>query len=471
MIGLNRKLKTQAKLLTAYTDNALDEAMKSGESNDALLARLGVSRQQALEAVTADDEVESCLEDIRAALLSKPWRIYGEGLKEDDRDRLWRILRRHIGALAETVLTAKLGGYGVARYVYAAEEDGFYTLRNVSVKNGELDKYKPRLDGSLLFNGDNGETEADTEVQHLLLVSRQTAVNPSGEMAAARLYAACALRKHGFRYAAQFITRYAQPYLVAKIETNGDERKHNSFAERLFGLINGGAISLDLGADLQMLQNSADGQAFRLLENMANTRIQKLLLGKVKTADLESGSRAAQETEEKNRIERIGGYLNLLSLAAQHLLDAVITVNNAYGKTINAPRGVWFEFEQEIKIDTARAERDQKYLTSGGLILTEAYYTDILGFDKKHIKLDREHDKQAKLALHLSDPAAARTIEHTIMQPKIQAIVNALAESSGYAEFEQKLNAAGLLEGGNKQLIQKLVSDGLNAYAAAQDNN
>lgn len=467
MFGLlkKQKLKTAARLLTAYTDNVLDEAMQSGESNDALLARLGVSRLQALEAVAADDEVESCLEDIRAALLAKPWRIYGDGLADEDKDRLWRIVRRHLPALAETVLTAKLGGFGVARYVYLAEEDGFYTVRNVAVKSGELDKFKPRLDGSLLYNGDNGEVVADTHVQYLLLTSRPTSLNPAGEMAAARLYAACALRKHGFRYAAQFITRYAQPYLVAKIETNGDERRHDGFADKLFGLINGGAISVDLGADIQMLQNAADGQAFRLLENMANARIQKLLLGKVKTADLESGSRAAQETEEKTRVERIDGYLSLLSLAAQHLLDAVVMVNNAYGRGINAPKGVWFEFEQEVKIDVARAERDQKYLASGGLELTADYYTDILGFDKAHFKLAAK--SEAKLAVRLSDaPAQGGMVaaEQAVMQPKMAAVLAAAAECADYGEFQAKLADLDL-SGGDRLLIQKLVADGLDQWS------
>ena len=77
-------------------------------------------------------------------------------------------------------------------------------------------------------------------------------------------------------------------------------------------------MSIDREDDVMMLQNSADGQAFRRLENLANARIQKTLLGKVKTSDLETASRASQETEENNRDERIGAYLALLSRAAQH---------------------------------------------------------------------------------------------------------------------------------------------------------
>ncbi|MCG7658124.1 hypothetical protein [Wielerella bovis] len=44
-----------------------------------------------------------------------------------------------------------------------------------------------------------------------------------------------------------------------------------------------------------MLQNSADGSAFKRLENLGECTYSKMLVGKVKTSDLESGSRAAQE--------------------------------------------------------------------------------------------------------------------------------------------------------------------------------
>ncbi|MCG7656869.1 hypothetical protein [Wielerella bovis] len=112
------KIKIKAQTLIADTERTLNEIMQSGEGTDKMLARLGISRQQALEAVLADDEIESCREDLRAAMLSQNWRIYGDGLNEDDHDRLWRTVRRWLPVLAEVVLIAKLNGYGVAHYEY-----------------------------------------------------------------------------------------------------------------------------------------------------------------------------------------------------------------------------------------------------------------------------------------------------------------------------------------------------------------
>ena len=471
MFGLIQGKKRQAavKYLTAATEDALSNMFADMTGNDTLLARLGVGRQHAFDAVYADDEVAACTEDLRAAMLAKPWRLYGDGLSEDDKDRLWKMLRQHMAALAESVIDARLNGYSVARYVYAQRDDGI-RIANVSSKRGELERFVPYRDGSLMYRGTAGEEVCDTNVMYLFLTHRATSTNPAGEMAAARLYAPVALRSKGFVFAAQFITRYAQPYMVAKINAGTDE-EHRGFMRRFIDFLGGGAVSIEREDDVKMLQNTADGQAFKRLENLANARIQKTLLGKVKTSDLETGSRAAQETEENNRAERIASYLVMLSRAAQHFVDAAVMVNNAYGRPIHAPKGVWFEFEDEVRIDKTRAERDKMYLDAGQLVLTEEYYRDVLGFEESHFKLREPpavpQQTDTKMSLRLSDGLARHapdTAEQAIARPKMEAVLGLLESCKDYAEFEAKLSKLDLSQGDNL-LIQRLVSDGLSAWA------
>ena len=471
MFGLIQGKKRQAavKYLTAATEDALSNMFADMTGNDTLLARLGVGRQHAFDAVYADDEVAACTEDLRAAMLAKPWRLYGDGLSEDDKDRLWKMLRQHMAALAESVIDARLNGYSVARYVYAQRDDGI-RIANVSSKRGELERFVPYRDGSLMYRGTAGEEVCDTNVMYLFLTHRATSTNPAGEMAAARLYAPVALRSKGFVFAAQFITRYAQPYMVAKINAGTDE-EHRGFMRRFIDFLGGGAVSIEREDDVKMLQNTADGQAFKRLENLANARIQKTLLGKVKTSDLETGSRAAQETEENNRAERIASYLVMLSRAAQHFVDAAVMVNNAYGRPIHAPKGVWFEFDDEVRIDKTRAERDKMYLDAGQLVLTEEYYRDVLGFEESHFKLREPpavpQQTDTKMSLRLSDGLARHapdTAEQAIARPKMEAVLGLLESCKDYAEFEAKLSKLDLSQGDNL-LIQRLVSDGLSAWA------
>ena len=457
-----KKIAATVQTLITDTDNALESLMGSGESADQLLTRLGVSRQQAFETISSDDEVESCREDLRTAMLSKTFRLWGEDANDDEINRLWRIMRKHLPVLVEAVLTAKLNGYAVIRYVYEQEEDGFLSVGKVSDKSTELDKYTPKADGSLTYYSDNGEVTVDTNVVFLLLTNRATSTNPAGEMAGARLYPAVAIRKQGFIYAAQFIKRYAQPYMVGYIEGETE-----SFSSKLFSFIAGGAIAVNREDRIEMLQNNADGQAFQRLEQVANRRIQKALLGKVKTSDLENGSRAAQETEEETKGDRIDGYLYMLGLAAQHMVDALLMVNEAYGKTIHAPKGLWFEFNKKTEIDIKRADRDTKYAKDANLRFTEDYYIDVLGFEPNHFVLAEEATTptagNASLSARLSDKYKQGNPLNAFSQPKIDAIASALDECESFADFEAKLSGMDLSEGDNA-LIQRVLGDAVHEF-------
>ena len=457
-----KKIAATVQTLITDTDNALESLMGSGESADQLLTRLGVSRQQAFETISSDDEVESCREDLRTAMLSKTFRLWGEDANDDEINRLWRIMRKHLPVLVEAVLTAKLNGYAVIRYVYEQEEDGFLSVGKVSDKSTELDKYTPKADGSLTYYSDNGEVTVDTNVVFLLLTNRATSTNPAGEMAGARLYPAVAIRKQGFIYAAQFIKRYAQPYMVGYVEGETE-----TFSSKLFSFIAGGAIAVNREDRIEMLQNNADGQAFQRLEQVANRRIQKALLGKVKTSDLENGSRAAQETEEETKGDRIDGYLYMLGLAAQHMVDALLMVNEAYGKTIHAPKGLWFEFNKKTEIDIKRADRDTKYAKDANLRFTEDYYLDVLGFEPNHFVLAEEATAptsgNASLSARLSDKYKQGNPLNAFSQPKIDAIVSALDECESFADFEAKLSSMDLSEGDNA-LIQRVLGDAVHEF-------
>ena len=284
-------------------------------------------------------------------------------------------------------------------------------------------------------------------------------------MSGARLYPAVALRKHGFIFAAQFIQRYAQPLLITK--TSADSTETVDETAKVYSLLNGGAMNMNREDDIVMLQNNADGQAFQRLDRMANSRIQKYMLGKVKTSDLENGSRAAQETEENTKGDRIDGYLHLLNLAAQHLVDALLMVNEAYGITIQAPKGLWFEFNKKTEIDIKRADRDTKYAKDANLRFTEDYYIDVLGFEPNHFVLAEEATTptagNASLSARLSDKYKQGNPLNAFSQPKIDAIASALDECESFADFEAKLSGMDLSEGDNA-LIQRVLGDAVHEF-------
>lgn len=452
---------------TAY---ALDTFAATG--SDELLDRLGLSREQVYAAVMSDDEVDACREDVVSALIASSWRLYGENTDEIQLNKLYKCVRRHLPAIAEQVVIAKMCGFSVARLTFEQDADGFVALKQVISRHDELSSYTPKF-SQLIYNGKNGEEVIDTDYTHLFLTNKATSKNPAGEMSVVRIYPAVMLRKEGWRFAYQFSQRYAQPYIVVK--TDGDR------AEAVRGAVsfrNGGVSGVGTGEDVVLLQNSANGEFFRQLEQMANARIQKSILGRVKTSELQTGSRSAQQVEQYTQSDRIDAYLNLLATAVQKIVDSLLALNAQFGTEIRQDGGLWFEFVDEIKVDIDRAERDAKYLAVGAVAFTEDYFVEQLGIDKRYLQFGQLNNQvnakaDASLSLKLADdfrqPESQLKADQQILQPKIHAILSAAASVDSYDEFNKLLNDLDLSDG-DQLLIDKLVWQNSQAWADGADS-
>lgn len=440
-----KKLKLDKKLLTIAMDT-IHHTFSHFDNDDELLAQTGKTRQELLSAVMADDEVMSCREDIFSALLAKPWRIWGKDVDENIINELYKWLRRYILEFAELAILARFNGYAVAEYTY--HEDSLILINNVLSKDGELDDYTPKRDGTLYYKSD----ECNQDVKYLLLRSKAVPARPLGEMLVIRAYPTVLLRKRGWAYASQFIARYAQPYVVGKQSNQSDI---NQFTNILYGLLNGGAAGINQDDTISIHQLSGNGEAFERLEQLANARIQKLLLGRVKNSEMSVGSRSAQETDDKVRENRMRSYLDLMAQAIQHAINAMLTVNDYYGTPIHAPQGIWFEYEEQTKVDKDRAERDKLYCDTGQVRLTKDYLVNIVGYEEQHIEMVETVQPSMPLSLQLSHNVQHDEHSHDdyqpddkIMQAKLQAIMNDLENSQSYAEFEKKLAKLNLPDSG-----------------------
>lgn len=233
-------------------------------------------------------------------------------------------------------------------------------------------------------------------------------------------------------------------------------------------------------------------QPFEMAERLANARIQKLLLGRVKTSELSSGSRASQETDDKTRIDRIGSYLELTKEAIQHALNAMIVVNEQFGVPIikSASGQIWFDFKNEKAVDKIRAERDKLYLDTGTIAFTADYYKDVVGLEEHHFKIIEpttpQEDKAQNLPLslllsndHNQDRNQGHSHEHNhaehshdldapltnkqikINQAKGNIIQSLLDDSTDFSDFEKKL---ALLSFDNDEFIGELKKQGLSEF-------
>ncbi len=488
MFGKAKKQKVDQKTLLVAFDAAMDAS--EAQSPEKLLEETGKTRQELLDAVMADDEVISCAEDLQGAINAEPWRLWGADVDEDVINHLIKMVRHLYADFNSLALLTRFNGHGIAEYVFKLEPDGFLTLDRLLSKDGELDRYELRRDGTVLLNQEDGAVELNQDIKFLVLKNKAVPARPAGELMIIRAYPAVAMRSRQWAYARQFIARYAQPYVVGKQQNSVGAVQ--DFTSKIFSFINGGAMGLGSDDSIEMHQLNGDGSAFELIERMANRRIQKLLLGRVKTSELTAGSRSAQETDDAARQDRISSYLSLMTRGIQHAIDAVIAVNQYYGKPINAPQGIWFEYQKQTKPDLNRAQVDKIYVEAGVLELTEEYVGEILGYEDSHFKikaaaanpsadaqLSKPHtvklSNDANLPNVLLDDDAGNDVddERSLMQPKIAAILSLLSDCDSYSDFDQRLQALELPDGGMMDdLLRQCCGsyiDGLSADNRASD--
>ena len=481
-----KKQKVDQKTLLVAVDSALEGA--DAVSADQLLAETGKSRQELLDAVMADDEVLSCRADIEGAINAAAWRIWGDDVDEDLINRLYRMFRRIYNDIAGVAVLAMFNGYCVGEYVYKKEPDGFLSIDRLLSKDGELDNYTPMRDGSVMLKTEDESVAINQDIKYLVLTSKAVPARPAGEMMIVRAYPAVALRKREWAYAGQFIARYSQPYVVG---TQGSDSGFGTtlgdFTSKIFSFINGGAAGIGKDDKIELHQLSGDGAAFELFERLANRRIQKLLLGRVKTSELTSGSRSAQEADDVARQDRVMSYLGLMTKGIQHAIDAIITVNQAWGLPITAPQGIWFEYPKVKAFNIEEADRDIKYTSTGQIRLTKQRLLNV-GYEESEFEMVEsavpapiaQLSQQVKaLQLQLSnglpdnitEPTTDDDIDHdrAIMQPKVEALLSVLDGCESYSEFERRLSEMTLPDGG---LIDDLMSQCVGSYieGLANDN-
>ncbi len=471
---------------------AIATGMDSTEavSTDQLLAETGKSRQQILDIVMADDEVLSCMDDIDGAIKAEKWRIYAPNTELDEAivNEFYALVRGMMDDFVAFAMLTKFNGYAVAEYNYEQADNGFCYIKEFLSKDGELDKYTPKRDGSVTTNVNGVDVVIEDTIKHLVLKSKAVPARPYGEMMIIRAYPAVALRRKEWAYLGQFITRYAVPYVIGKQGGFGQTLK--DFTTKIFGFVSGGAIGVGKDDDISLHQLSGNGDAFKTAEQMANSRIQKLLLGRVKTSELDSGSRSAQETDDSARIGRINAYLTLVTKAVQHAINAMLIVNQYYGITINAPQGIVFEFESIARLDPTLATTVKTYAEVKGFAFTDDFYLNVVGLEKSHFILAPPTAEQAvttpnagqysfahqQFMLANQKPSEADisdTQANKIGKAKMNAMLSLLNgldddDETGFDKFSQSLDDMTLPDGGMvKDLGEKLTD----AYVKGLDGH
>lgn len=433
------------------------------QAYDTLLSGRGLSREELYKTLMIDPEFYSCAEEIRGRLIGRSWKIWGENLNEESVNFLHTQIEAFIPQLADMALTARFLGYSVSEYIFEQLEDKSIRIKEYILRFNELSKFNI-IKNELVYTA-SGELILDTKLKFLLLKSRADSQNQKGDPLAIRAYDAVQLKKRGLPYIWQFVRRYAQPYTILKTDSNEKQETTESLSQ----FAHGGVASIGIEEDLSIHSLNHNGDGFLNIKKDCNAEIQKIVLGRVKTAELSHGAYSAQEIENESAHSRIDDYLNLMQQAGQHLLNAIVELNNQFGRQFNHKNPIYFEFEKVKTLNKERAERDAILVEKLGIELTEQYFLDNYGLEKKHFKINpnKKSAPKEKLSLLIEKLSAPQNVEnkkeqknnHKIpLSENMEAILSVLSQAEDFNQFSALLEETEL----PIEEIENLFYEGLN---------
>lgn len=369
---------------------------------DVVLQKAGLQRQDLLK-LLYDDEIYSCTERRTASVLGNAWTIEGEQPE-------W--LYREIAALHQDIvracMNAKWLGKSVAELIYQQREDGVFMICQLSPRNP--DAFKQTDKGIVWQENSASQVIAVMPEKILYLGNNLHEQNPKGDSVLSRVYWAWFNKHYGEQFWAKFAERHASPITVIKSDlTNANPAEAAQALSELAAAgaqaVSDGSVALHKEDEISFVDANSDGSAHQKYVRHQIQRIQKTLLGRVLTADLEHSSRAAQETDDNFVKDLFNADLSFCEEAVNHVLQALLSVN---GISADA---VYFTYQRQQIIDPQRWQRDVALLQSGAITFTQQYYLDNYGFEETHFQL-REPQSSLQASASLSAlPTGAQEID------------------------------------------------------------
>lgn len=345
---------------------------------DVVLRAAGLSRAD-LRKLEGDDEISSCMESRLSAVMACPWRLEpGEG---ELVKFVWAQIERHYEPLITGAWNAVPYGYAVQEVIYRPE-DGRVVIERVSEK--PMEWFEPRRDGTLRYYPASNLAPAagipvDTEFKFLLTRRRPTYRNPYGQAILSRLYWPWFFRTKGWRFWGRFLERFGSPFLLGK--TIGSQEDLDSFAAQLEKAVQSAVAVVGLDDEVNAIEPGNGGDSFERFERAINARIQKVLLGRAITSDLQKvGSNAAQKTDDRVREDRRDADVRMLTHTVQTLINALTRLN------FQGSEPPTFVMEGAQGLEVERSERDLN-LSKAGVRFTKDYLLRAYDFEPEDVEI------------------------------------------------------------------------------------
>lgn len=358
---------------------------------DEVLKRANLTRSDLLK-LLYDDEIYGCISRRTAAVMGNAWHIEG-----DNTDWLYEAVSAVYEDAVRIMMQALWIGSSIGELIWQDGEQK--TIRAVVPR--VIEQFKSDADGNLVWKSPNGGEVAVIPEKVLRGAVNVNKTNPYGDALLSRVYWAWFAKNYAEQFWNKFTERHASPLTVIKSAVNTanrDEAQRDLAALAAAGsqAVADGVVAMSEQDSIEFVEANNDGAAHEKYTRHQIQRIQKTLLGRVLTSELETGSRAAQETDDGFTRNIADADLTFVERGMNHIVDCLLTVNG-----IN-PDGVYFTYERAQTIDKSRWERDVALLNTGKVELTEQYYLDNYGFEPQHFRVVAAAPATPKLSLSLS---------------------------------------------------------------------
>lgn len=358
---------------------------------DEVLKRANLTRTDLLK-LLYDDEISGCVARRTAAVMGNAWHIEG-----DNTDWLYSAVSAVYEDTVRIMMQALWIGSSIGELIWQDGEQK--TIRAVVPR--VIEQFKSDADGNLVWKSPNGGEVAVIPEKVLRGAVNVNKTNPYGDALLSRVYWAWFAKNYAEQFWNKFAERHASPLTVIKSAVNTanrDEAQRDLAALAAAGsqAMADGVVAMSDQDSIEFVEANNDGAAHEKYTRHQIQRIQKTLLGRVLTSELETGSRAAQETDDGFTRNIADADLTFVERGLNHIIDCLLTVNG-----IN-PDGVYFTYERAQSIDKSRWERDVALLNTGKIELTEQYYLDNYGFEPQHFRVVAAAPATPKLSLSLS---------------------------------------------------------------------
>ena len=358
---------------------------------DEVLKRANLTRSDLLK-LLYDDEISGCVSRRVAAVMGNPWHIEG-----DSTDWLYAAVSAVYEDAVRVMMQALWIGSSIGELIWQDGEQK--TIRAVVPR--VIEQFKSDADGNLVWKSPNGGEVAVIPEKVLRGAVNVNKTNPYGDALLSRVYWAWFAKNYAEQFWNKFAERHASPLTVIKSAVNTanrDEAQRDLAALAAAGsqAVADGVVAMSDQDSIEFVEANNDGAAHEKYTRHQIQRIQKTLLGRVLTSELETGSRAAQETDDGFTQFITDADLTFVERGINHIVACLLTVNGMDAE------GVYFVYERAQAIDKGRWERDVALLNTGKVELTEQYYLDNYGFEPQHFRVVAAASAAPKLSLSLS---------------------------------------------------------------------